>query len=400
MIVNDYLTAERVAVSKNCGYWELDGKYFFNKVECFRYASKNRKYDITYHFFDSAYKNLDWNNEPSESLTELYRQRAQQLRDKYDYLILSFSGGSDSTNILNAFIDNNIKLDEVYCEYAISKMQFDEKEFTYDRNSKKLISFEWFTAAKPVLDRLAQTNPNIKITVDDASEQSIRIIEDSSLYKFFRGGASVNPNTAKYYNLYEICMRREKYGRVGCITGLDKPRISYNPKNNLFFSSYNDFNNIFSEFPHDTFQGYQASLEYFYYSYDFPKLNQKQCFSIKNKLLELMQNVSLDSPLYVELLSFINPRGIHVYDVHHDFFKKILYEKWNTKIWQAKKDPNFFYPSVSQWFNEESITTVRTRDFYDKQLIELLCDIDSCLIQYEDGKPHSLKSFMTKPIQF
>ena len=57
--------------------------------------------------------NVDWSIEPKENLKELLKQNAQNIRDNYDYLILYFSGGSDSTTMVNAFLDNNIWVDEI-----------------------------------------------------------------------------------------------------------------------------------------------------------------------------------------------------------------------------------------------------------------------------------------------
>lgn len=398
MLTNKIL-AEKIGLEKRCGYWECNKTYFFNKVECFKYASKIKNYNITYHFYDIVYKTLNWSIEPKESLDEMYKRRAQQLRDKYDYLILSFSGGADSSNILHIFINNNIKLDEVYCEYPISPLDKTKHKFNGNRDDASLITFEWYTAAKPALEKLAITNPEIKITVDDVSSDAVDAIEKCQVYKWFRSGSSVNPNTMKYYRMYEIARDREKFGRVGCITGLDKPRISFDPKTKSFFSSYSDFNNIFSEFPNEAFNGYQANVEFFYYAYEYPELNQKQCFAIKNAILELLHN-NFDVSFYRDLLYAVKPNGIHAYDIHHDFFKKILYKTWDTDIWQAKKSSNFFYPPVSQWFYDKDITTDRTRDYYDKQILELIHEVDNEFITYENGKPHSLKSYMSQPIKF
>ena len=63
-----------------------------------------------WHFNDEEFSAHDWKQEPQESLVELYRRRAQQIRDRYDYLVLFYSGGADSTNILQTFINNDIKL--------------------------------------------------------------------------------------------------------------------------------------------------------------------------------------------------------------------------------------------------------------------------------------------------
>jgi hypothetical protein len=60
-----------------------------------------------------AFDRFDWSREPTTSLKALYKARAEQLRDTHGYLILYFSGGSDSITVLNAFLDNSISLDEV-----------------------------------------------------------------------------------------------------------------------------------------------------------------------------------------------------------------------------------------------------------------------------------------------
>jgi len=57
--------------------------------------------------------NADWSIEPTRPLQEMYRLRAQQIRDTYDYVVLYFSGGSDSITALNAFVKNNIHIDEI-----------------------------------------------------------------------------------------------------------------------------------------------------------------------------------------------------------------------------------------------------------------------------------------------
>ena len=63
--------------------------------------------------YDSIFDEVDWTKEPIESLETLSKQRALQLREKYSYLILYFSAGSDSTTVLNIFVRHNIPIDEV-----------------------------------------------------------------------------------------------------------------------------------------------------------------------------------------------------------------------------------------------------------------------------------------------
>ena len=117
-MITDKLIAERIALETSSGYWSVNNTYFFSKAECLRYATQIKDYNVTFHYFDSFYSSLSWKNEPSESLEELYKRRAQQLREKYDYIVLAYSGGADSCNVLNSFLDNDCNL------FSISKSNF------------------------------------------------------------------------------------------------------------------------------------------------------------------------------------------------------------------------------------------------------------------------------------
>jgi asparagine synthetase B (glutamine-hydrolysing) len=94
------------------GFYQVGDFRTYSKFEAIEQHTKTNK-KLQWNFNDTIYRSYKWDQEPKESLSELYRQRAQQIREQYDYVVLWFSGGADSTNILNAFIDNNIKLDEV-----------------------------------------------------------------------------------------------------------------------------------------------------------------------------------------------------------------------------------------------------------------------------------------------
>lgn len=102
------------------GYYQVGDFKTYSKVEAIgRHHDKNIHPE--WHFNDSIFSSHDWQQEPQTPLTELYRQRAQQIRDKYDYLVLFYSGGADSQNILDTFVNNDIQLDEcasIVTEYA------------------------------------------------------------------------------------------------------------------------------------------------------------------------------------------------------------------------------------------------------------------------------------------
>ena len=104
------------------GYYTVGDFRSYSKFEAASVHEKTSK-PLLWNFNRVTYDCYDWTQEPPESLNELYRIRAQQIREKYDYLVLWFSGGADSTNVLDAFLKNNIKLDDVatYVNYEIGR---------------------------------------------------------------------------------------------------------------------------------------------------------------------------------------------------------------------------------------------------------------------------------------
>ena len=89
---------------------QKSGKRFYSRTDILWSTSKVSDLKVIY---PNGYDSIDWSKEPPYTLQELYKLRAQQLRDNSNYIILYFSGGSDSITVLNSFIKNNIKVDEI-----------------------------------------------------------------------------------------------------------------------------------------------------------------------------------------------------------------------------------------------------------------------------------------------
>jgi len=66
-----------------------------------------------FHFYEDQFSRLNSAAEPEKTLAVLLKERAQELRDSYQYLRFWLSGGSDSMTALQAFVDNNIYIDEI-----------------------------------------------------------------------------------------------------------------------------------------------------------------------------------------------------------------------------------------------------------------------------------------------
>jgi hypothetical protein len=68
---------------------------------------------VSFHWYEKEFARLNLTTEPTDSLQELCKKRAQELRNTYKHLRLFYSGGVDSHTALMSFVDNGIHLDEI-----------------------------------------------------------------------------------------------------------------------------------------------------------------------------------------------------------------------------------------------------------------------------------------------
>ena len=99
------------------GYYICDGKRFDSKIRACIYSTEFKK-PIQWMFHQDIFSTYPWWIEPQETLDELYDKRARELREKYDYIMLSYSGGADSHNMLQSFIRQGLHVDEIITNHV------------------------------------------------------------------------------------------------------------------------------------------------------------------------------------------------------------------------------------------------------------------------------------------
>jgi hypothetical protein len=80
------------------GCYRVGDLKFYSKLQAIEYMQKTGVH-LHWDFNEAVFSSYDWTMEPQETILELYRQRAQQLRDRYDYIALFWSGGADSETV-------------------------------------------------------------------------------------------------------------------------------------------------------------------------------------------------------------------------------------------------------------------------------------------------------------
>ena len=94
------------------GYYTVGDRSTYSKLEAIEWSRINNT-NTEWNFNRSVFDFIDWTKEPETDLWEMYKARARQIRESYDYVVLWYSGGSDSHNLLLAWIDAGLKIDEI-----------------------------------------------------------------------------------------------------------------------------------------------------------------------------------------------------------------------------------------------------------------------------------------------
>jgi len=344
MIKFDYNTMSK---DPKLGFYQLNNQIFWDKASALLAASKLQyNYsDIKWNFNDDHFTKYDWTIEPVGHLRDFYHQRARQLREKYDYLILNFSGGSDSATVLYSFIQQNLFIDEV----VIRNPQSATKKYGIDPNNLSPYNefSEFELAAKPILKWLEIVSPKTKITIHDFS---LDIVSDKINWdeNFIRWtGDYINPGCIVRYthnNIQEHINLFDKGKKIAIIFGTDKPRVIFqNEDVNFYFID----RAVHSALPATVNNGFtNLNVELFYWSADLPELIIKQCHEIKRWF---------ENPINKNLMYMMNykwqatPTNRQTYE---SIIKSIIYPDYDLSTWQV---------------NKTSVSTVHTEwDFWMK----------------------------------
>lgn len=215
------------------GYYQIGDVRVYSHIEKIELLHSH-PCDWRWVYNDDFFSQYDWSKEPRESIDELYGARAKQLRKDYDYLVLYYSGGYDSANVLYAFLDNGIYPDEICIFYSrhdtVSNQYLELKDYTW----KKVAEIE-------------KNYPQIKIRKVDYSDYffnwSSRIKEANPnqdlIYNF---GPMLSLNhmmmdlSHKYINDWKQILDSGK--KIAWIHGAEKPSLRY--FNNQWIFNFHD----------------------------------------------------------------------------------------------------------------------------------------------------------------
>jgi len=330
-------------MNKKLGYYSCNNLEFDSKIQACIYSSKVNK-PLAWHFNDTEFDAYNWTNEPIESLDRLYNRRAKDIREKYDYVILSYSGGSDSHNILEAFIRQGLLIDEI----VINHMSKANTSIVLDSNNKN----SWNAGAEfelqtiPRLKYIKNNSPKTKITVLDLSDNvfdTLRNSTDASWVESKREPLNVSGATRYNYIYFkEVRTQFDRSKSICLILGIEKPR-TYIKKNKFYLLFSDKSANIASASEHIS-DYTNATVEYFYWSPDAIPIICKQAHVIKRWLEAFPQYKPLWTP--VDRADLFTKHRL----IHERMYRTIIYTTWNDNWYQADKAIKDWNSEMDDWF--------------------------------------------------
>lgn len=391
----DFAIAQQHAYNVKTGFWRLDRECFFNKHKAVRAAVKS-PYNLRYHFFDEVYESLDWSKEPTETIEQLYKERAQQIRDEYSYVALAYSGGSDSECVLHSFLSNNIHLDEVITSFPIAAADKHRHAFNPSNTSPINSMFEYYEAALPKLQKIATNYPLTKITVVDNTEYTLDEIRKGRAHLHDRNGMHMAMSQIQNTQMYELLKGNQTKNRC-IIVGVEKPVVVFDVQEKMFkvcvsmdvsTSRAVDVGDLWntSEWPETV---------PFFSSPQCGKMVIKQCKLLKPLLKQIISQHYKFPSSKSSVIKRIQGDLI-IFDMQHPLLIPIIYPNWDPKIFQAQKTDSWFLARAEWAVNELGV-----RDYFMGAFREHFAGIPAHFFEFDEkGDPTKFKAIGSRLFSF
>jgi hypothetical protein len=327
------------------GYYSCNNLFFNSKIEACIYGTAH-KTPVQWHFNDDIFDNYPWHIEPSESLDELYNKRAREIREKYDYVMLAFSGGGDSNNILESFLRQGLLIDEIVTNVMGEQNSVTVLDPKIIENWNEAAEFKFQTL--PRLEHVKKVSPKTKITILDLSSYVLKFFneqKDESWLNFTKERLKVSGLMRhNFIHFNEVRKQFDKGKNIVMVLGIEKPRTRINRNNELTMFFGDQAVNIATtqEFMLDYSNAY---VENFYWHPSCATMIAKQVHVIK----KFLENTPVMVPCWTPSISGDFQKMFR--SVHERVLRPILYSStWHSSYWQANKSTLDWYSEIDNWF--------------------------------------------------
>lgn len=366
------------------GFYKVGQRTFASKFDALFYATGTGERPL-YHYYDEAWDKalVTYKYSPSTNFLQLYKERAKRVREKFDYLVLHFSGGVDSTTVLQSFVFNGIKLDEVYVRWPIKLIQ--SSIYTPDPNDRRATNMlsEWDFSIKPKLDWLRANHPDVKIVIEDWTDElyktNLGTFNENLFRKHNHNFGLVNFVYSEMVSKSSLEAQAKKL-KVGHIYGAEKPLITYDGTSDSFFMYFTDIATASVGFQHSFNKFDTENRVDFYHAPDFPELTIARATAMA---AHIRKNPSLLYLVDAKNANLSSDERSKRMDAFQRLCARVIYPNWNPNTFQVDKidvSNRLFHPWYHYVFNNV--------EFIEKQK-----KIETVLKDLSFGLNDNLKTF-------
>jgi hypothetical protein len=355
------------------GFYRVGDECFYSKLDAIHHSMATGQ-EVTWDFNNDLFESLDWTTEPKETIQELYKKRAQQIRDRYDYVVILFSGGCDSTCVLDSFIDNDIHVDEVWHLHTLDG---------HKGNMNAFMTGETFHLAIPHALEKLKNCPDTRFTLCDNSDWERQNLQDPEVRKYaWRAFNNIHnlamtgfyhSPTVGFHRRYQRWCDIQDSGKAMCFVIAEaKPYVNLDPATGKYYYRVLDH---YASMPSPHVQWVndpRENYENFFTQPDLPELMIKQAHLLLNAVRDFDPEkfwVPSDHPKYVTSpwgfeasdprVSFLwTTKDDITYNMIHADYHALVYPSWKPGYTQWKQRGRAVHP-WHQWLAEEMPTEAK-----------------------------------------
>jgi hypothetical protein len=359
------------SLADKLGFYQVGSFKTYSK---FLAISEHRKTNqgLVWNFNQTEFEKYDWTSCPTVSLKELYVDRANQLRNDYDVLVLFYSGGGDSQTVLEAFVDNGIHIDHIACCNSLNP---NNDEFAY-------FNEEITRVALPYLNSISKKIPFTKQHVINQTDAILTGFTDVNWWIEHNNALTPNCVTrSRLRDWYLPFVKLLESGQsVAFIWGRDKPRILYDQEQ--VYTQFNDHNDNNTS----AYSQHRSNLgwidEFFFHDPQWPDIPCRQIHEVLNRLQE--NSISLE--LFTDTPTPNGQCPLSKKYLSNNGLNSVIYPGWDPHTFSNGKNPSIIWGARDQWFFDHCTHTVAYQNWYNS-----ICYLEKYL-SHEDQNHHWLNT--------
>lgn len=339
-------------INSHTGYYTVGDRTYLNKTEAV-YQASITKQELYWNFQDDVFGAINWQQRPVGTLKELYRDRAQQIRDKYDYVVINFSGGMDSWTVLDSFLSNGIRVDEIFTRWAFAERNYTDAN-TSNLGSENLLS-EYEYAVVPVLEHVKKHYPEINIVVEDHSDGLHTELTEKDFFSSNHYQSMVafhRFNRGSKFEKEQIAKNRS----VGLVHGYDK--IKCGIRDNSFYAYFTD--SLGGTWEPD------RTVELFYWNRDFPMIPVMQAHNILEYITEHLDEM--------KRIHSQDKFGNRVANYYKDVYQIVCCPDYKPDTFQVAKPKGSMLFKSDYWVNDYNPRYFQSWRWTTKQFLNQVDD--------------------------